>query len=228
MNGITNNKWAQLCRRKLESARILAGGPLSRLGEPLGQDWLVYNRWVFLRFDRIGRTPAAVLARRVSQELHPARMLDLGCGTGVYVAEFRALGWDALGFEHNAYARKFGRDRYGLNLAPFDLSAGDIAVPPSELAISIEVAEHLPERLAHRLVDLCCASSNQVIFSAAHPGQPGQGHIFCQPRSYWEHEFELRNFELDRKRTADLTNNLEIAIGASHWLVKNLAWYSRK
>lgn len=46
----------------------------------------------------------------------PGRVLDLGCGTGWYLEEMRARGWDAYGVEINAKAAEIGRTNFQLNI----------------------------------------------------------------------------------------------------------------
>lgn len=55
----------------------------------------------------------------------PGRMLDLGCGTGWYLSEMRALGWEVHGVEISARAAELGRTRYGLNIFPGTLRSAN-------------------------------------------------------------------------------------------------------
>ena len=63
-----------------------------------------------------------------------------------------------------------------------------------DLAISLEVAEHLPEVVSDDLVDKLTSMSDNVLFSAATVGQGGVGHINEQPVEYWINKFAKRNF----------------------------------
>jgi hypothetical protein len=56
-----------------------------------------------------------------------------------------------------------------------------------DTAVSTEVAEHIPKAKAKMLVaNLAKHASRTIFFTAAEPGQWGDGHINCQPKSYWE------------------------------------------
>jgi SAM-dependent methyltransferase len=44
----------------------------------------------------------------------PGRLLDVGCGVGLFVAAARARGWDAAGIDLNADAVEVARERHGL------------------------------------------------------------------------------------------------------------------
>ena len=63
-----------------------------------------------------------------------------------------------------------------------------------DLAICLEVAEHLPRQSAELLVTSLCAFSDAVLFSAASPGQGGTHHINEQWPNYWAELFSRRNF----------------------------------
>lgn len=44
------------------------------------------------------------------------RLLDIGCGSGAFLAKMRELGWDAVGVEFDRQAIKVAREHFGLNV----------------------------------------------------------------------------------------------------------------
>ena len=68
------------------------------------------------------------------------------------------------------------------------------ALPEYDLAISLEVAEHLPEKRAISFIEDLCNLSNVVLFSAAIPNQGGDNHINEQWQSYWYGLFRDNNY----------------------------------
>ena len=66
-----------------------------------------------------------------------------------------------------------------------------------DVAICLEVAEHLPAQAAELLVKSLTMHADKIIFSAACPGQEGQGHINCQWPSYWQALFNKYQFRCD-------------------------------
>ncbi len=58
------------------------------------------------------------------------------------------------------------------------------------------MAEHLSPERADSFVEDLTGLSDIVLFSAAIPGQGGEGHINEQFLSYWEEKFEKRNYKL--------------------------------
>jgi hypothetical protein len=64
-----------------------------------------------------------------------------------------------------------------------------------------------------------------VIFSAAHPGQPGQGHIHLQPKSFWIERFAQSGFRFDEGRTQSLETHLRSGLVRGFWLADNVGVY---
>ena len=188
--------WAKYCR-------IGLGRRLSRLGEKLGIDWLIYNPIHFHHFHEhaVANAPGVVACMR---ELFPdaRRYLDVGAGSGAFAAEVRRTRVEVVACEHNRAGRQMG-ERQGVDMRDFDLTQE----PPASLAASFdlaycfEVAEHLPEVLGRVLVRFLADQAPIVVFTAAHPGQGGTGHINEQPKSYWIERFREVGMTLDAERT---------------------------
>ena len=203
------------------------GDWISTLGERLGSDRLVYNAWTYAGFHRAALEAAPTMVAGIL-ELWPEirSAVDLGCGTGVYVRELRARGVDVRGYEYDAKARRIAREKLDIEIAPFDLRAFVGTGRRTDLAMSLEVAEHLPPELGDRLVAACCSSAPRVVFSAAHPGQRGQGHINLQPREYWIERFRRHDFVFDTRKTEALQAYLRARLVRGFWLAENVGAYA--
>jgi len=64
-----------------------------------------------------------------------------------------------------------------------------------DLAMSLEVAEHLKSENAETFINILTSLSDMVIFSAAIPYQPGTEHINCQPVQFWVDLFNKQGFD---------------------------------
>lgn len=147
------------------------------------------------------------------------RILDVGCGPGIYVKALRDAGFVADGIDPDP-------------LTPYDKVSVFEPVFYTEkyrnydVCLCLEVAEHLKECLADEFVKALVGVAPVVIFSAAQPNQGGHGHINCQPKEYWEHKFAEHNYVID----APLTNNfIQFLRGGYHlgWLVNNVQIFRR-
>jgi len=130
----------------------------------------------------------------------PRTMLDLGCGSGGWACRIAAaLGVKAIGVdiacESALYNGIEGETYCRLEKADLATWPGLTLVEPFDLVISWETGEHLPESAADHLVDMITQhASGLVVFTAAIPGQGGDGHINTQPPEYWIDKFDDRNF----------------------------------
>lgn len=115
------------------------------------------------------------LAFLIYDTFAPRSVLDVGCGEGFLVEEFRARGLEAFGVDGDALP---GVDRVVDLTDPPDLGRWD-------LAVSLEVGEHLPHAAADRFVAFLCASAPTIVFSAAIPKQGGPNHVNEQWPAYW-------------------------------------------
>src|SRR4051812_17291621 len=102
----------------------------------------------------------------LTELVHPRSVLDVGCGTGQWGQVFAPI--PTLGLDEHDPANVEGE--YGKHdlTRPFDVGRFD-------LAICLEVAEHVPEASARDLIASLVGAAPVVAFSAAVPGQRGYG-----------------------------------------------------
>lgn len=163
----------------------------------------IYSSTYYHRVDSVAMQSAGPFSEMIIEEFHPATTVDLGCGTGAMLAALRDRGVDVLGLELSPSAIAVCRRR-GLEVRGYDIES-----PPDfnglgrfGVAVCTEVAEHVGPAFADSLVDQLVALSDQIVFTAAVPGQiGGVGHVNEQPHSYWIEKFALRGYEHLRART---------------------------
>ena len=63
-----------------------------------------------------------------------------------------------------------------------------------DLAVCVEVAEHLPHDSANVLIQSLCDLSDVVLFSAAVPLQGGTNHVNEQWPTYWAQRFAIHDY----------------------------------
>ncbi len=117
---------------------------------------------------------------------------DIGCGAGVWLSVFKANGCKVLGIDGNPYPETLQIDKS--EFIQHDLREPLEFDRKFDLAICLEVAEHLPADMADIIVNFLTQRSDYVLFSAAIPFQGGTEHINEQWQSYWAEKFEKLNF----------------------------------
>lgn len=134
------------------------------------------------------RRSAEAVVPLIVDLVRPASVVDVGCGTGTWVAVFSEHGVsDVLGIDGD-WVRPF------LEIPESRFRSADISAPVNvgrsfDLAVCLEVAEHLPETSARVLITSLTRASSLVLFSAAVPGQAGTGHVNLQWAEYWARLF---------------------------------------
>jgi len=114
--------------------------------------------------------------------------VDVGCGTGAWVAELLAAGLTACGIDGPHIPRE------SLLIPQGAYRARDLALPIEvdqrfDLVLSLEVAEHLPVQSAAVFIHTLISLGDIIVFSAAIPNQGGPGHINEQWPEYWSELF---------------------------------------
>lgn len=137
---------------------------------------------------------AAVVAPLIMDLFAPASVVDVGCGIGTWLQVFAELG----------VTRLQGLDGDHVNAASLRIPASqfqthDLRQPLPDLgrfdvALSLEVAEHLPGVSAFGFVAGLTRLAPVVVFSAAIPGQGGTEHVNEQWPEYWEELFAAHDY----------------------------------
>lgn len=132
---------------------------------------------------------ANVISSLLYKFFKPKSVVDVGCGSGAWSCAFKKLGCDIVGID-GEYVRQEDLliDRK-TDFYEHDLEERLILDRKFDLAISLEVAEHLTPDRADSFVEDLTKLSDIVVFSAALPGQGGTNHINEQPHSYWVKKF---------------------------------------
>lgn len=125
--------------------------------------------------------PRDLPASRILPTLFPGAesVLDFGGGVGSYLLEFRDAGYKTcitvepqpLG---DCLFQGLQQDLTDWINTPLDRLPKD----KYDVVMTIEVAEHIPVEFHEHLIKaLAQATKKYLVFSAARPGQPGQGHV---------------------------------------------------
>jgi SAM-dependent methyltransferase len=167
---------------------------------------------------------APVMAEAIVSMFYPKTIVDLGCGTGVLLEEFRKLNCKIAGLEYSDAGLSLCEKR-NIPVRKFNIEK-DKLDETFDVAVSFEVAEHLSPWVANRFVDLLCQLSSIVVMSGATPGQSGRDHINEQPHSYWIEKFQRRGYQLNVASTDNLRSAWQSA-GIAAWYYENVMCFIR-
>ena len=144
---------------------------------------------------RNGATQSAKVMVPLVLQLLPVRsVVDIGCGDGSWLAVFRKFGVEEILGVDGEYV-----DRSLLQIPQDCFKALDLTGPFGlgrgfDLAISLEVAEHLPPDCARGFVEGLTRLAPFVLFSAAIPFQGGEHHVNEQWPDKWAELFKVHDY----------------------------------
>lgn len=161
--------------------------------------------------------PFADNLARVIKDLFSSysKIKDIGCGPGIYVDSLRELGLNATGCDID---NRMPEKEYLEKISLFDLN------DPSDLVLCLEVAEHIESNKNDEIVQSIVRNINDggyLIWTAAHIGQGGDGHINCQNKEYWMEKFIRAGLVRDTKIEEDILSRVQNGYHMG-WFVMNL------
>jgi SAM-dependent methyltransferase len=166
-------------------------------------------------------TSAEVIAPLIVDLIHPQSIIDVGCGVGGWLSVFKKLGVNSILGIDGQYVEdilQIPRE----NFLPMDLrNPGPMNDKYFDLVISLEVAEHLPEKYSDQFVGFLTKLGPVVLFSAAIPFQPGTDHCNLQWPGYWASLFQNKGYSaIDCIRMKVWDNNK-----VDWWYSQNIVLY---
>jgi len=155
-----------------------------------------YSDGFYDKFEQGMLQSARIVVPMVLRLIRPASVVDVGCGRGAWLRAFQEQGVQVVRGLDGEYV-----DRSKLLVAPECFTCADLSQPfevqgKYDLAVCLEVGEHLPEAMAPVLIDKLVKAAPAVLFSAALPGQSGAHHINERMPAYWRALFRRHGYVL--------------------------------
>jgi SAM-dependent methyltransferase len=161
---------------------------------PVESNASLYDPSFYSHHGERARRSAGTVVPLILERYRPGSVVDVGCGLGAWLAVFLEHGVDdVLGLDGEYVLRN------DLQIPRSCFRVADLEQPISlgrrfDLALSLEVVEHLPPDRAAPFVGMLTELAPVVVFSAAVPMQGGTGHVNEQWPSYWADLFQARNY----------------------------------
>jgi len=133
---------------------------------------------------------------KLMELLEPKSVVDVGCGTGTWLKIFQELGvLDILGIDGHFVDQNILKIEKKF-FHPADLEKEVKINRKFDLAISLEVAEHIKFESSDLFIKSLVDLSDTIVFSAAISHQGGQNHINEQNPEFWIQKFNLQGYQL--------------------------------
>ncbi len=186
----------------------------------------IYDKKFFNNTLGFEKSSAKAFSDILINHFRPNSIIDIGCGIGIYLAEFKKNNIKILGYDGSPAA--ISGSLVGNKIKLHDLCQPLKLGRRFDLCLCLEVAEHLEKNCAHTLIDTLTKLSRTIVFTAATPGQGPKsiGHINEQLPGYWQKLFKQKNFILNKK----LTEKIKLEMKEKKivwWLTKNLMIFEK-
>lgn len=153
-----------------------------------------YGGEFFDVIDRASVSSARVIVPLLKEYLTISSAVDVGCGRGGWLKVLQECGARSVTGYDGAYVERSTLLIPTSDFYAFDLNHVAEISGTYDLAVCLEVAEHLPRRIAKPLIATLCGLAPVVLFSAAIPGQGGTNHVNEQWPHYWEALFQSHDY----------------------------------
>lgn len=153
-----------------------------------------YSECFYDEMEESSLASARVVVPMVVSLVGPRSVVDVGCGEGVWLIAFRECGVvDSVGID-GEWVRTDALKISAGSFIPKDLEKPFNLQRTFDLAVCLEVAEHLDASAAGTLVENLTNLAPVILFSAAIPFQGGSHHVNEQWPEYWEELFATRGY----------------------------------
>ena len=155
-----------------------------------------YNNFFYENQLSESRNSAKYIVPIINNLFKPKTVIDVGCGIGAWLEVWKS-------YESCIEVKGIDADFVDKSLLLINTSTEFVAADLNErlpklkkydLAMCLEVAEHLEEKRANTFVEDLVNLSDIIVFSAAIPGQEGTQHINEQFLQYWIEKFYQKNY----------------------------------
>jgi hypothetical protein len=182
----------------------------------------LYNKYFFNNRQNTSLISASIIVPEIISIFNPKSVIDFGCGMGEWLKVFQDNGVSDICGIDGSYIDK---DNLLINKDSFiehDLN-NFIDTKKFDLAVCLEVAEHLKSSSSNLIVEMLIKASNNIVFSAAIPGQGGTGHINEQLHSFWADKFIQNGYNASDTLRLKFMNDKRVPF----WYRQNIFIFSK-
>jgi SAM-dependent methyltransferase len=201
---------------------------ITKLKQQLPHDWLYNSSYYSTTVEDPAIQSAPRIADSIMETFNPKTVVDVGCGTGALLEVLGGRGCEVFGLEYSEVGLQYCREKRKLPVDKFDLENDHLTNDRAfDIAICLEVAEHLPASAADKFVSILTSLSSKIVFTAAHPGQGGADHVNEQPAGYWISKFNRRGFQHLQQVSSRWRESWQAFDEVAPWYCENLMLFQK-
>lgn len=184
----------------------------------------IYDENFFAKDEKYARELAEIIMPYIIKQIKPKSIVDFGCGEGVWLSVVKSIdkGIEVFGIDGD-YINKERLKIPKSCFCPANLEEEFRLAHRYDLAISLEVAEHLKADCSDTFMETITQAADKILFSAAIPEQGGVNHINEQWQSYWIKKFASKGYCVDVSIRNYFWNDERIV----PWRRQNILFFSK-
>lgn len=183
-----------------------------------------YGKAFFDEMEEPNLVSARTVVPIVLQCVTPKSVVDIGCGRGLWLKAFMEQGVSEVAGYDGSYVDQstlaFPKEHFHIA----DLEGAVSFDKTFDLAVCLEVGEHLSGPAADALIETLTKAAPVILFSAAIPLQGGSRHINEQWPEYWEKKFAAQKYVPVDAIRRHIWGNKDV----SFFYQQNILFYVRK
>lgn len=161
------------------------------------KDLKTYNNFFYEKQLLESRNSAKYIVPIINDWFQPKSIIDIGCGVGAWLDIWKKCknGIEVKGIDADFVDKSLLLIDVSNEFIEADLNKKLPKLKKYDLAMCLEVAEHLEGKRADSFIEELTGLSDIVVFSAAIPGQEGTQHINEQFLKYWIDKFNQNGYK---------------------------------
>lgn len=153
-----------------------------------------YTKDFYSRRKALSRSSAEIVLGALLDVIRVESVVDFGCGTGSWLNVALSKGVKSILGYDSAQVPPEELEIHQTFFRPTNLEDISRIEGEFDLAICLEVIEHLSEGSSDRVLSALVDSSDLILFSGAVPYQVGTNHVNCQWQTHWSSKFREHGF----------------------------------
>lgn len=183
----------------------------------------IYDNVFYEKQAAVSYSSARVITKIINKVILPKSVIDIGCGVGTWLKAWMDNGVnDVKGYDINVIKEEYLCVARNYIIYE-DIYNNNYSNHKADLAMSLEVAEHLYPDYSKTFVSNLAKISDFILFSAGIPGQAGANHINTQPLQYWVDLFKKEDYNCYDFIRWKIINNNKVA----PWYKQNILLFAR-
>src|SRR3989338_2640527 len=99
----------------------------------------------YVREEKGRRAQARIVLSKILKFKKTGRLLDVGCGPGLFLDEAKRQGWEVAGVDFSSWAKTYAKEKFGIEIFQGPLEEAQFTGRSFDVIVMNDVIEHLED-----------------------------------------------------------------------------------